>query len=189
MQESTPDAPFEPRLAERFRTTYRLAKAPRTPNEFADFWRDRLDADPRMRELFRRVRDGTAVIGETAANRGQVVFLPDGRKANVMCGYDSLMTAVLRGRGSVHAACFHCGERTEVHIEEGRSVRIMPETAVFWLGDGPRGIQVCDHLNLFPSLDHLAAWLRADPEELGIALSVPAAVELCSRMKGKASVP
>lgn len=181
--------PFDPSLAERLKSTYRLARAPRDPSEFVDLWRDRIDADPRIRERFRRVRDGTAVIGETTANRGQVVFLPDGRKANVMCGYDSLMTAVLRNGGIVHAACFHCGERTEVHIVEDRPVRILPETAVFWLGDGPRGIPVCDHLNLFPSLDHLAAWLNGKAEELAVALAAAVAVELFVRMKERSHSP
>ena len=180
---SSMEAPIEPRLAERLQTTYLLSQPPATPRHFAELLRARLDADPRSREFLRRVRDGSAVIGETRVDRGQTVVIPGEREANVMCGYDSLMTAVLRGRGIVRAACFHCGEPVEVHIEGDRVTRVEPATAVFWLGDGPKGIPVCDHFNLFPSLDHLTAWLEGNPEELGVPLSVESAILLCARAK------
>ena len=169
---SLPEAMLDPRLSERFRTAYKLGEPPRTLSAFA-----RLLAE-RTRGWLERVRSGDRVIGQTDMERGQSVALADGAATNVMCGYDALMTAVLRGQGLVPASCFHCGAKMEVHIEDGRAVDASPATTVFWLGDGPKGLPVCDHLNLFPDLEHLRGWLETNPDELGVPLLVVDAVKL-----------
>ena len=104
---------------------------------------------------------------------------------NVMCGYDALETAVLRGRGLIDAACPHCGERMEIRVEESRIAKASPPSTVFWFGAPPRdapGNPVCDHLHLFPTREHLAAWLRTQRDELGVEMPVTEAVQFLRNM-------
>ena len=70
----------------------------------------------------------------------------------------------------------------EVRIKDGGAVDVSPASTVFWLGDGPKGIPVCDHLNLFPDLEHLRGWLETNPDELGIPLGFVDAVRLLDRI-------
>lgn len=175
------DRTLDPECAERLQHTYGLERPPSTVGEYAELARRRIASSPELLAFLRQVREGAAAIGETEADRGQRVQTEDGSETGVMCGYDALATALLRGGGTVRASCFHCGERMEATLRDGALVDASPSSIVFWLGDGPKGIPVCDHLNLFPNEDHLDAWLATNPEELGAALSLPEAVALIGR--------
>lgn len=172
---------LDPELAQRLMRTYRLAKPPSTLEEYAALSRDRIAASPELRAFFRRVERGEAVIGETSVDRGQRFRGEGGSEVRVMCGYDALATALLRGSGTVLASCPHCGESIVAAIEKGRLEEASPPAILFWFGDGPRGIPVCDHLNLFPDHAHLEAWLATNPEELGVPLPLPEAVALIAK--------
>ena len=104
-------------------------------------------ATPGGAEQVAPIREGKGTIGETDAERGQSIVVPDGREVKVMGGYDALATALLRGEGCVKATCFHRGEKMEIQIENGELVRASHPSILFWLGDGPKGIPVCDHYN------------------------------------------
>ena len=172
---------LEPRLGERLQRIYMLARSPSTISEFGELLTERSLSRPEGREFIEGVRSGRAVIGETEEDHGYSVVLPEGRKAKVFCAFDTLMTAVLRGAGTSHGACPHCGEEMEVTVEERRVASASAPSLVFWLGAGPEGAPgnpVCDHLHLFPSREHLTAWLDNQPEELGVALPVSDALAL-----------
>ena len=172
---------FDPRLSERFRKTFGLQSSPAKIDELIALWRKRYESDSELGNCFRSVASGDRVMGETDSDRGQSIALPDGRAVKVMCSYDSLMTAVLRSRGSVEAACPHCEEKMKVTVVDGRVTDTSSESIVFWLGDAPVGIPMCDHLNLFPDLEHLGAWLSGNVEELGVPLALSDAVEFMRR--------
>ncbi len=172
-----PDVILDPRLSERLKETYNLQRTPTTVADFVELGRTMIKATPELRQFLMSVRAGKAVVGQTEADRGQSFITPEGREARVMCGYDSLSTALLRGEGIVRASCFHCKEKMEIEIKGGKIASASSPSIVFWFGDGPKGIPVCDHLNLFPDRDHLAAWLRMNPEELGVAFTLDEAVE------------
>lgn len=126
-----------------------------------------------MKAYFQRMREGRVVMGETTADRGYSVTVPERGEVNVMCGYDAVITALVRGEGRAKGACPHCGEAMEIRIEDRGLASASPESIVFWFGTGPSdgaGHPVCDHLHLFPSGEHLEAWLGARPDELGFRI-------------------
>lgn len=168
---------FEPRLAKRLQKQYRMEKPPANLTELIEFTKAQVLATPGGREQIASIREGKVTIGETDLDRGQSIVSSDGRELKVMCGYDSLATALLRGEGLVRATCFHCGEKMEIEIKDGELVRASHPSIRFWFGDGPKGISVCDHYNFFPDQEHLDGWLETNPEELGVALSLDEAIE------------
>lgn len=169
-----PEVLFDPQLAERLRRTYRLARSPRGLTDMVDLVREAHNT-PAWADFVERARTGATIMGESDLDRGQTVLLKDGRDVGVMCAFDALFTALAQGSGGVHASCPHCGEGMEVEIEGGQLASASP-SIVFWLGDGPQGIPICDHLNLFPDPEHLRGWLETNPEELGVALPLGEAV-------------
>jgi hypothetical protein len=173
---------FDPRLSKRLKETYKLEKLPTTLTEFVELGRGLVQTTPKLQEYIKRVKSGEVVVGETNANRGQSIVLPDGREVRVMCGYDALTTLLLRGQGSFRASCLHCGEKMDVKIENSKIVNASSSTIVYWFGDGPKGIPICDHLNLFPDLEHLLAWLETNPKELGVPLSLHDAADLLKKL-------
>jgi hypothetical protein len=173
---------FDPRLSKRLKETYKLEKSPTTLAEFTELGRALIRVTPELQEYIERIKSGEVVVGETEEKRGQSVVLPDGREVRVMCGYDALTTILLRGQGSVRASCLHCGEKMEVMIEKSKIVSASSPTIVYWFGDGPKGIKICDHLNLFPDLEHLLAWLETNPEELGVPILLHDAADFLKKL-------
>jgi hypothetical protein len=110
-----------------------------------------------------------------------------------MCGYDTLMTNILRGGGLSRGWCVHCGELVEVEVSGQQVTRLSSPEVIFWLGAGPvdaHGNSVCDHLHIFPNQTHLEGWLETQPDELGIALPIVEAVEFFAGMYvGRKSKP
>lgn len=107
---------------------------------------------------------------------------PDGRKVNVMCGFDSMVTALLIGDGTVRASCKHCGERMDMTISGSQLAGAHSPSILWWLGDGPKGVHICDHTNFFPDMAHLTSWLEENPEELGVPIPLEEAVEFIAKM-------
>lgn len=176
---------LDPTLAERLKDVYHLVRPPATVTEFADLLRARRQERLQMREFTERVRSGRAVIGECGEEHGYSVLNPDGRETKVMCAYDALMTSVLRSQGLVKAACPHCGKRMEILIEEKTVVGSSSPSIMFWWGTGPKGEAgnpVCDHLHLFPDREHLSAWLRTRPDELGISSPLKGTLEFLAQL-------
>ncbi len=171
------DVVFEPRLAERIQKQYKMKKPPVNLTHLIEHVKAQVLATPGAKEQISSIRTGTMTIGQTDSDRGQSIVAPDGREVKVMCGYDALSTALLRGEGLVKATCFHCGEKMEIQIEGGELVRSSHSTILFWLGDGPKGIEVCDHYNFFPDRKHLDGWLETNLEELGVSLPLKDIIE------------
>ncbi len=42
------------------------------------------------------------------------------------------------------------------------------------------GNPVCDHVHLLPDREHLDGWLEANPDEMGVSMSVEEAIALFS---------
>lgn len=169
---------LDPRLGQRLKKTFKLSKIPKTVQEFADLGAEIVETSSELRKYVKFIQEGKIVIGETDAKRGQTYVTPDGKKVNVMCGYDMLATSLLRGEGGIRASCFHCGKRMEIIVKNKKVTKFSSPSIVYWLGDGPKGIPICDHQNFFPNTKHLKTWLRTNPKELGVALTVDQAVDL-----------
>ncbi|MHA2069608.1 MAG: organomercurial lyase [Candidatus Thorarchaeota archaeon] len=169
---------FEPKLAERLQKQYGMEKPPANLTELIKFAKAQVLATDGGREWVASIREGKVTLGETDVDRGQSIVSPVGSEVKVMCGYDSLGAALLRGEGLVKATCFHCGEKMEIEIGDNELVRASHPSIVFWIGDGPKGIPFCDHYNFFPNQKHLDGWLETNPEELGVVLSLNEAIEL-----------
>ncbi len=162
-------------LGQRLKEVYKLARLPASIAEFAELIRARNHARPGLREFMESVRAGKAVTGECKEEHGYSMVLPDGRNVKVMCAYDALMSSLLHGQGLVRAACPHCGEKTEIHVQGGKVANSSSPSITFWWGTGPRdepGNPVCDHLHLLPTREHLASWRGTRPNELGFSLSL-----------------
>ena len=172
---------LEPVLAERLAKRFQTPGPPATLMDLVNAVRERLQAQPESAKAIRALRTGPDVIGETTKQRGQSIVTADRGEVNVMCGYDAVATALLRGQGTVRATCFHCGEKMEIEIKDTTLAKASHPGIVFWLGDGPKGIPVCDHYNFFPDESHLRAWLETNPEELGVSLPLSDAVEFFRR--------
>ncbi|MHA1934922.1 MAG: organomercurial lyase [Candidatus Thorarchaeota archaeon] len=168
---------FEPGLAKRIKKQYRMETPPTNLTELIEFAKAQVLATSGGREWVASIREGKVAIGETDTDRGHSIVSPDGREVKVMCGYDALGTTLLRGEGLVKATCFHCGEKMEIQIEDGKLVHASHPSILFWIGDGPKGIPFCDHYNFFPNQKHLDGWLETNPEELGVVLSLDEAME------------
>lgn len=167
---------LEPRLAERLQKQYFMERLPADLGELVEHVKKKTRSTPGGREMIASIREGKMTLGQTNQDRGQSIVSPSGEEVKVMCGYDALGSALLRGEGLVKATCFHCGERMEIQIRDSKVVETSNPSILFWLGDGPRGIPICDHYNLFPDRKHLDSWLETNKEELGIALSLEDAV-------------
>ncbi len=164
---------INPELAKRLAQVYQLPREPTSMKDYYALVRGGNEENPQMEAYLEKMRKGQVIMGETPASRGYSVSIPEREKVNVMCGYDAVVTAVLREDGRAEGACPHCGEAMAIHIKEGRLERVDPDSIVFWLGTGPPGgpgHPVCDHLHLFPSPDHLRAWVADQPDELGFEI-------------------
>jgi hypothetical protein len=173
---------FDPRLSKRLQATYKLERPPTTLTEFVELGRALIQASPDLQEYIGHIKSGDVIVGETEEDRGQSIVFPNGREVRVMCGYDALTTLLLRGQGVFNASCLHCGAKMEVKIDNGKVFSASSPTIVYWFGDGPKGIPICDHLNLFPDLDHLLSWLETNPEELGVPLLLHDAADLLQEL-------
>lgn len=170
-------AALEPRLAERLQKQYLMEKPPADLGELIEHTKNRTISTPGGREMIASLREGKITLGQTREDRGQSIVSPSGEEVNVMCGYDALGSALLRGVGLVKATCFHCGQKMEIEVMDSKVLKTSNPSILFWLGDGPKGIPVCDHYNLFPDRKHLDSWLETNNDELGIALSLEDAVD------------
>ena len=162
--------PVNPELARRLKDVYALPREPTSMEDYYALVHEKSEGNPQTKAYIQKMREGQVIMGETPADRGYSVAIPERGKVNVMCGYDAVITAVVRGEGQARGACPHCGEAMDIRIEDGQLAHASPEAIVFWLGTGPPGgpgHPVCDHLHLFPSHDHLEAWLEEQPDELG----------------------
>ncbi|MEE9268582.1 MAG: organomercurial lyase [Thermoplasmata archaeon] len=164
---------INPELARRLRQVYSLPRDPASMEDYYVLVQAGTKENPQAEAYLEKMRKGQVVMGETEADRGYSVSIPEREKVNVMCGYDAVVTAVLREEGQAQGACPHCGETMDIRIQDGQLARAEPDSIVFWLGTGPPGgpgHPVCDHLHLFPSHDHLQAWLADQPDELGFEI-------------------
>ncbi|MCH7541716.1 hypothetical protein IH981_02995 [Patescibacteria group bacterium] len=166
------------KLGQRLKKTFNLSRVPKTVQEFADLGTELVKSSGELKKYVKLIQEGKIVIGETDAKRGQTYVTTDGKKVNVMCGYDMLATSLLRGEGGIQASCFHCGRKMEIKIKNKKITSSSSPSIVYWLGDGPKGIPICDHQNFFPDRKHLEAWLKTNPKELGVALTIGQAVDL-----------
>ncbi|MDX1534077.1 MAG: organomercurial lyase, partial [Thermoplasmata archaeon] len=147
------EAGINPELAGRLKRDHRLPREPTSLEDYFILARATTEANPQVAAFFERMRRGQAVMGETPSDRGYSVSIPERAEVNVMCGYDAVVTAVLRAEGEARGACPHCGAQMRIRIRDGHLAEAEPETIVFWLGTGPagaRGHPLCDHLHLFP---------------------------------------
>ncbi|MFQ5987154.1 MAG: organomercurial lyase [Thermoplasmata archaeon] len=167
-------------LGRRLKRVYGLPREPTSIEDYYALVEEGSQANPQMEAYLQKMRKGQVVMGETAADRGYAVTIPERGKVNVMCGYDAVLTAVVRGEGRAEGACPHCGEAMDVRVEGGNLAHASPDSIVFWLGTGPPGgpgHPVCDHLHLFPSREHLLAWVEGQPDELGFEVPLATLVE------------
>lgn len=171
---------MNPELAKRLKSVYGLPREPTSVEDYYALVEAHSKENPQTEAYVQKMRDGQVVMGETTADRGYSVAIPERGRVNVMCGYDAVITAVVRGEGRARGSCPHCGEAMDIRIEEGQLMETSPDSIVFWLGTGPPGgpgHPVCDHLHLFPTPAHLKAWLEGQPGELGIEIPLADLVE------------
>lgn len=89
------------------------------------------------------------------------------------------MTAILQKEGEVGSSCPHCGEEMRILIQGGKLESFSPRGIVFLWGTGPEGSlgnPMCNHLHLFPSERHMAAWIESHKGEMGFSFRLEEAV-------------
>ncbi len=164
-------------LGKRLERVYKLSRRPETLVELQALFREKRN-NPAVEVYLERVRSGAGVIGASSGPTSYRNVLAEG-DVDVMCGYDALMNALLRGAGVVQASCVHCGEAMVFDLRDHDLTRQSTPELLFWLGTGPIGAPgnpVCDHLHLFPDRTHLDGWLEGNPDELGAALPIVEAI-------------
>lgn len=185
---------LDPRVSERIKESYGYPRAPVTATEAFEIFGEVLRS-PEEREFVEQIKVGDAVMAETQEDTGYSVVLPEGREAKVSCAIDSLITALLRREGLVHAACPHCREKMEIKIEGNRVVSTSSPSIVFWFGGGLEkrsgGLdvdvlehgaeEICGHMHLFPNREHLAAWLKSQKDELGATIPLKETVDILAQ--------
>ncbi len=82
----------------------------------------------------------------------------------------------------MRASCRHYGERIDMTISDNQLTRASSPSILWWFGDGPKGVHICDHTNFFPDLDHLSSWLEDNPEELGVPIPLEEAAEFIAEI-------
>ncbi|MFQ5919528.1 MAG: organomercurial lyase [Thermoplasmata archaeon] len=174
---------INPELARRLAQVYHLPREPTSMEDYYALVRTTREKNPQMEAYMEKMRKGQVIMGETPADRGYSVSIPEREGVNVMCGYDAVVTAILREEGSAEGACPHCGKAMSVRVKGGQLEHVDPDSIVFWLGTGPPGgpgHPVCDHLHLFPDRSHLRAWVADQPDELGFEIPL---ADLVDRIK------
>ena len=172
---------LDPELGKRLEHVYKLSRQPTTLGEVRELFKAKRD-NPDIEAYVEKVRTGEAVIGACRSDTPYANVLAEG-EVDVMCGYDALMNALLRGAGIIKGNCVHCGEAVELELQGDDITRQSTPELVFWLGTGPIGAPgnpVCDHLHLFPDRAHLEGWLEANPDELGVAMRIAEAIAFFS---------
>jgi len=127
-----------------------------------------------MKELYDKMKSGQLIMGECKSETN-FQFISQENIHYVNCGYDSLVTAYTSENGLVKTKCLHCSELVEIEFKNGEIVRKSSEDIHFWFGSPPQDAQdnpVCDHLHLFPSLEHLQVWVESKDRELGITFNL-----------------
>ena len=168
---------IDPELGKRLEHVYKLSRRPTTVGEVREMFKENRE-NPDLEAYVEKVRAGEVVIGASSTDTPYANVLEEG-EVSVMCGYDALMNALLRGAGVIKGNCVHCGEAMELELHGDDITRQSTPDLLFWLGAGPIGAPgnpVCDHLHLFPDRTHLDAWLETNPDELGVAMRIEEAI-------------
>ena len=103
-------------LGKRLERVYKLSRRPETLVELQALFREKRN-NPAVEVYLERVRSGAGVIGASSGPTPYRNVLAEG-DVDVMCGYDALMNALLRGAGVVQASCVHCGEAMEFDLRD-----------------------------------------------------------------------
>ena len=169
----------EPELAGRLERIYGLERRPKGPREFFQLLRVFSKKSPRTKAFLALVRSGKAVIGASERATKDWIIGANGEKVFTYCSYDILMTAILRRESVIGSSCPHCGKAMSIRIKGGKLENFSPKEMMFLWGTGPEGSPgnpMCDHLHLFPSREHMSAWLKSREGEMGFSFKVPDAV-------------
>ena len=167
----------------RLREVYNLEEGPRTLGELSQIWNKRILAafqTEKGGQSLDRLTRGELVYGESRAATRHLVRLQDGRAVHVYCALDALIEGFFRDV-EIESSCPHCNEIVSLKMASRQIVSTKPESTVLWLGISPRGegptTQVlCPFINFFTSKDHADQWRRANPEQVGVLLSLSGAL-------------
>jgi len=167
---------------------YKLARGPRTLDELAQVWNQRVQGALRAekgRQSLDRLRRGDVVYGETSAETRHVVRLHAGRKVHVNCAIDALIEGFFQDL-DIESSCPHCKDSISLQMVDRRVASLIPESAVLWLGISPHGegptVEVlCPFINFFTSEDHARHWHEKNPEQVGVLLTLPHALGFISK--------
>ncbi len=158
---------------------YGLGGRPRNPDDFFRLLKAESSKHSGTKEFLKRVRSKEAVIGRSDVPTKDWIALGRSEKVFTFCSYDTLMTAILRGRSQIGSLCPHCGEAMKVRIRESKLAYFSPKGMVFFWGTGPEGSPgnpMCDHLHLFPDMGHRQEWVKSREGEMGFEFELSEAV-------------
>lgn len=177
-------SPFEPELSDRLLKIYDLGRKPRDPRDFITLLKAPSMRRSEEKKFVDVVKSGKAVIGQGNHSTKDWIIPKSGKKVFTWCSYDTVMTAILQKEGEIGSFCPHCGEEMQILIRSGKLGSFSPKGMVFLWGSGPEGSPgdpMCDHLHLFPSERHMAAWIESQKGEMGFSFRLEEAVNYLRR--------
>ena len=185
---------LEESYSARLGNVYKLEKGPRTLDELAQVWNQRLlraAQTPKGKQRFDALARGEIAYGECQAKTRHTVRLRGGRSVHVACALDALIEGVFQDV-EIESSCPHCQDTITLEMVNRQIVATRPESTVLWLGISPQGegptIEVlCPFINLFASQDHVIEWRQDNPEQVGALLSLSQAHDFIT--KALASTP
>lgn len=179
------DEPISVELGKRFKGIYRLSARPNSIRDFAELLKASQKTRPREEIYIQNIREGKQIMG-IVLTETKFLFTDSGDTSHfVKCGYDTLITAILSGKGTVQTQCLHCDQKVSIEVDNYEIISSEPRGIQFWFGAPPPGMNdnpVCDHLHLFPSEEHLQAWVAQKEREEGVQFSLHEMVEFINLM-------
>lgn len=187
---------LEDSYSSRLKEIYKLQKGPRTLDDLAQVWKQRLTAalqTEKGKESLGRLSRGQLVYGETKAETRHLVNLRGGRTVHVNCALDALIEGFFQ-EVDIESSCPHCQENITLKMVDRQIVSMNPESTALWLGVSPHGegptVEVlCPFINFFSSRDHARRWRENNPEQVGVLLTLSQAQDFITKALPHAPFP
>lgn len=170
---------LEESYSSRLREVYKLQQGPRTLDELARIWNQRLlntlETERGKRQLDGLIR-GELVYGGTTAETRHVVHVRNGKTVHVYCAMDAVIEGFFQDV-EVESSCPHCDDSISLKMVDRQIVSVSPESTVLWLGISPKGEGpttevLCPYINFLSSPSHAKEWREKNPEQVGVLITL-----------------
>lgn len=180
-----------PDLAVRLQLLFGLHSAPNNSSDLATLVKAkwlRSAEHPEIRSYLGNIVSGKETFGRVDYQTNHVVRATGERAVYTACALDAIIEGFFKPV-RIESTCPQCQTVMLLRMVDGKATSVEPKSPVLWLGASQRSgssqvagcsceTDCCPYINLFPSKDHLAPWKRANPKQIGMALTLNQALWL-----------